>query len=292
MKRTSPAHACGFTLIELLVVVSIIGLLIGILLPALGKARRTAQAMVCSSNIRGIAESNINYAHDNAMRFVLAQADVSTTNLHRWHGVRNANPQTTPGLPQSDYVFDPGRSPLLNYLGPDGKIKACPTFENYLKNSGMTSYEQGNGGYGYNATYVGGRLDFFDSADVNYMDEAYGTSISLDHLLHASATVMFTDAGFATISGGQNVVIEYSFCEAPLFQWGQGAPSGQASPSIAFRHESGKANVAWADGHVDAQKWAFSSDDYSFAGTVSTADVQALGIGWFGPNDNSLFVAH
>ena len=45
----------GFTLVELLVVVAVIALLIGILVPALGGARREAQRLVISNNMRSIA---------------------------------------------------------------------------------------------------------------------------------------------------------------------------------------------------------------------------------------------
>ena len=55
----------GFTLIELLVVMVIIALLVGLLLPALGRAREEARKTQCRSNLRQIGLGMNIYCNDN-----------------------------------------------------------------------------------------------------------------------------------------------------------------------------------------------------------------------------------
>jgi len=254
LMRTRPRHS-AFTLVELLVVVAIIALLLGILLPALGKAKQAARATVCASNIRQLAIANTVYSNDQNDYFVPGAADsrnYSQHNLNRWHGTRDN--ETSP--------FDPTRGPLWPYFQ-QAQVKQCPEFKEF----DAAGFETGNGGYGYNNNYVGRDHDGYDFTPL-------GAKSVWFH--NAAQTVMFTDAAF---SQPPTKIIEYSFAEAPFNSW------GQANPSIHFRH-AGIANVVWLDTHVDSQTLSFTvANVYG----VTQAANQQLHIGWFGPNDNSLF---
>lgn len=60
----------GFTLIELLVVIAIIALILAILIPTLGKAKKLAQRVTCKTNMHQYGLAIFAYASDNQNRFM------------------------------------------------------------------------------------------------------------------------------------------------------------------------------------------------------------------------------
>src|ERR1700753_2477634 len=89
--RKKHFNRLGFTLVELLVVIGIIALLISILLPALNKARRSANQVKCASNMRQIALGMIQYISDNKGMFPIGQLAAANTNIYPQNGFYWAN---------------------------------------------------------------------------------------------------------------------------------------------------------------------------------------------------------
>src|ERR1700722_15512805 len=125
-RRTSGA----FTLIELLVVIAIIGILAGMLLPALNKARLKATTAQCASNLRqwGLAATMYFDEHDQYIPF---DTDASGNDMPNWTQVStNSSPSSWfNALPP--YVQKPGigtfHSPSgFNYLYQAKNIFECP----------------------------------------------------------------------------------------------------------------------------------------------------------------------
>lgn len=250
----------GFTLVELLVVIGIIAILIALLLPALTAAREAAKSTQCASNLRQLATAAIGYAAENRGFFPPAHYKYTTENLHRWHGTRATTSEP----------FDFEGSPLRKWLV--AGLKQCPSFE-----PARPGFEAAAGGYGYSNNFVGSRI----AADnFTFTHASIDTPMKQTMIRRSSEKLMFADVAFA-----DPMLIEYSFVEAPRSPWGSN------TPSIHFRHNKRRANVAWVDGHVDAREfeWTIPIGDPS---NYTGADLNALKIGWFGPHDNSLFHRH
>ncbi len=123
----------AFTLIELLVVISIIALLVGILLPALGAARRTARGVICLTNQRQIMVAQHSYAADNKDVFAPGQdwrdmrVDGGTLTAPYWFVI----------LTNLDYAGGSRGATVDNsvYMCPEGTDEEVSTGSNNLFNA-------------------------------------------------------------------------------------------------------------------------------------------------------------
>ena len=120
----------GFTLVELLVVIAIIGILVGLLLPGLNRARKQALKLNCQSNLRQIGIAIRTYLNDYNQSFPTAATGraalgiLSTKNYLDNPAVFKCPASSTTGVTggaNGDYFYDPA---LTSAVGSDSAMAA------------------------------------------------------------------------------------------------------------------------------------------------------------------------
>jgi prepilin-type N-terminal cleavage/methylation domain-containing protein len=124
-----PARAAAFTLIELLIVIAIIGVLVGLLLPAVQKVREAANRLTCANNLRqiGIAIHHYHVDHNqlppsrlsdfHATWAVLLMPYLDENNLYR---------QWRLGLSYYDQTDVARQTPVKTYFCPSRRTSSTP----------------------------------------------------------------------------------------------------------------------------------------------------------------------
>jgi prepilin-type N-terminal cleavage/methylation domain-containing protein/prepilin-type processing-associated H-X9-DG protein len=252
----------GFTLIELLVVIAVIAVLMGILMPVLGRVRKQAKMVVCKTRLKNIHLAMVMYADDNDGR------THASPNQGIWYSYRSS----IGGVIKSTDLIDKNASKAYWGVAYFPYCKEVDTFvcpsSRYMDDLG----DYANSDLYFDATY--GLNGFLSGRKKNRkvltMPRASERILALDHLEH------FLD------NNGDMLHVREGDPEN-LVQWRQqynllsyNTPDHYPDPLGQIYRHARRCNLLWLDGHVSDVKESqgFDIEPYWFCGDAkSTASV-------------------
>ena len=274
----------AFTLIELLVVISIIALLMSVLMPALGRARKMAQEVVCGTNNRTMISASAVYAADYdgyAPRDYIRTVKGSNSNLRGWEVTI---------LPYLDNSFEsflcPSVSGLYRTAGTTTQSakEAIASIESKVD----TEFDDGTEnptGMGIARTYRinmwvsgGNWCNYFEDSDSRITtlmkNGNLNSGLRVGQVPNPSTVVYFSEFwpatfGRAYISSGQGFR-SWDDIPAPHFKKDLSDKTAFGGGG-GFAAHRGKCTLGFVDGHVGGYKWEFSNEN---VGAPSVSDFE------------------
>ncbi len=247
LRRVAPPSR-GFTLIELLVVIAIISILMGLLVPVVGRAREYAYCARCQSNLKQLHQAVINYDSIPAA----CSADSQNPDTGQWSKSRTGwidwyvQPYTYTGDKRTYWMGEKGIACITNgTLYPYARhvgIYLCPTFAR----RNVCGRSDAVRGYVMNSQVSEGsiirrdatrRLLFADGAVTNYI-----------------AGIRYADTHFLATGGASTWTYQgpgeyYQNSDGKLYGY-RASPQSYPWECIGHYH-SGLANCIFMDGHVE-----------------------------------------
>ncbi len=132
-----PKGTAGFTLVELLVVIAIVGVLAGLLFPAIAKAKNSGKVTACLNNLRQLQLAWTMYADDHDGRLVRNDYVIGNPHPSRasWVQGRLDYSPSNPANTNSAIFLDEGLSLFAPYLRAPS-VYRCPSDRSAVRING------------------------------------------------------------------------------------------------------------------------------------------------------------